>query len=327
MRCVAYELVDCPICASRASNVLADADAVRDEVERLWAFHDHRLRSGVPTQRLIDRVVFSQHPPLRVEQCGHCGHVYRNPRERRESLEAAYAEDGISDEALGALLLAQSEASRAQARRFVAVAGEGGHGLEVGSYVGGFLAAAREAGWEFEGADLCRRAVAFAAASGFTVTCGSIETVGAQRRYDAVAIWNTFEQLYDVHSVVRSARDLLRPGGVFVVRVPSGRFYARWRARLCGPLGAVAERLLAHNNFLGFPYRQAFTPDSLGRLLCAHGLEVITVFGDTMVPISDEWTSVAGRIEERTLKGIERITERGWRAPWVEVYARALAHP
>src|SRR3712207_8154521 len=42
-----------------------------------------RLKTGVPVERLTDRVAFSQKPPLRLVRCEGCGTVYRNPRERR----------------------------------------------------------------------------------------------------------------------------------------------------------------------------------------------------------------------------------------------------
>lgn len=105
----------------------------------------------------------------------------------------------------------------------------------------------------FDGVDVSPGACAFAAAKGFHVTCGQLQDVSAAERYDVVAIWNTFEQLHDSRAAVRAARSLLGEGGMLAVRVPSGSFYERWRARLEGPFGVVAERLLAHNNLLTFP--------------------------------------------------------------------------
>lgn len=224
---------------------------------------------------------------------------------------------------LRALFDTQRSAYAAQARRLTRVAGSAGRGLEVGSYVGGFLAAARDAGWTFEGVDVGEGATAFATRNGFTVTHGEIADVATSNPFDAIAIWNTFEQLYDSRAAVSSARRLLRRGGVFVVRVPNGRFYERWRRRLDGPLAGLTERLLAHNNLLSFPYRQGFTPSSLPRMLHDGGFDIVRVFGDTLVPIADEWTTPFGAAEERAVKAAERLLQRGWHAPWVEVYARA----
>lgn len=323
MRHTPYELTACPVCGSKQSIEIADHDAIQRERERLWEFHDRRLREGIPPERLMDRVTFSQEAPLRLVRCAVCAHVYRNPVEREEALLADYELDSPSDAVLRKLFDTQRGTYAAQVRRLKDIAGERGRGLEVGSYAGGFLAAARDAGWDFEGADISARAAAFAEQNGLVVTSGGITDVDATRPFDAVAIWNTFEQLYDSRVAAAAARSLLRKGGIFVVRVPNARFYELWRARLDGPLGGIAERLLVHNNLLAFPYRQGFSPQSLDRLLSENGFETVRIFGDTLAPIADEWTTTLGRTEERLVKRGERLIQHGWHAPWVEVYARA----
>lgn len=320
-----YEPARCPVCDWSAGALIADDDGIRDEVERLWAFHGRRLTPVVPPEHLVDRVAFSQHPPRRVVQCERCGHVFRNPWERREALVAAYSQQALSECVMQMLFETQRAAYAAQARRLVRIAGPRGRGLEVGSYVGGFLAAARDRGWFFEGVDLSASAASFAAREGFTVVQGEIDAVDGSRPYDAVAIWNTFEQLYDARHALVEARARLRPGGVLVLRVPNGHFYVAWRARLRGAYGGAAVRLLAHNNLLSFPYRQAFSRASLSRLLGDSGFTVVRTYGDTLVPIADRWTTRFGAVEERIVKWAERLAHRGWRAPWVEVYAR-IAH-
>lgn len=300
---------------------------MRSEVERVWEFHERRLHASVPPRYLLDRVAFSQAPPIRLAQCRDCTHLFRNPRERAEALDAAYDDDAPDESVLRALFGSQRAAYHQQAARMAQVAGRSGRGLEVGSYVGGFLAAARDAGWSFDGVDVSQSASAFAVRNGFNVTRGTIESVSASATststpYDVVAIWNTFEQLYDSRSAVSAARKLVRPGGCLVVRIPNGDFYLRWRSRLAGSASGLAERILVHNNLLSFPYRQGFTEKSLTRLLRGAGFEVQHVYGDTLVPIADRWTTLYGTIEERAVKAMERLAQRGWRAPWVEVYAR-----
>ena len=320
---IPYEPTRCPVCDSLENLEIADRDAIRSEVELLWAFHERRLRKGIPPEYLADRVAFSQHPPLRVARCRICSHVYRNPWERRAALEAAYGRPIPDPGVLQALVETQRETCRAQLRRLTAVTGRTGRGLEVGSYVGGFLEAARDAGWAFEGVDLSAPAVDFVADRGFKVTLGEIAEVPADPPFDAIAIWNTFEQLYDVRAALVAARERLRGGGILAVRIPNGEFYAGWRARLDGPLRGLALRLLAHNNMLSFPYRQGFTRHSLARLLQAGGFEIVRVFGDVLVPVADRWTTGYGKIEERIVKRLQRLFQPGWRAPWLEVYAAA----
>ena len=82
--------------------------------------------------------------------------------------------------------------------------------------------------------------------------------------------------------------------------------------------------MLAHNNLLALPYRHAFTRDSLEWLLDATGFRIERVTGDVLVPIADRWTRRWAAVEERAVKSLLRPL-RGWRAPWLEVYARREA--
>ncbi len=318
----------CPVCGVDDARVIADADAVRREVETLWAFHLRRLRPGTPPEHLADRVAFSHSPPLRVVQCRRCGLVYRNPRERAHELVAMYAEHDAAPPAdvLRALHETQRPMYGAPERRLREVLGHAGTVLEVGSYVGAFLGAARDAGWTVEGLDVNDPVNEFVRSLGFRVTTGGLEAAEPGRCYDAVAIWNTFDQLPDPGDAARLARALLASGGVLAVRVPNGAFYARLRPLLDGPLAPAATALLAHNNLLTFPYRHGFTPRALARLLERVGLRLVRVEGDALVPIADRWTRRWAALEERAVKTGTKLAMRALgrdRAPWIEVYARA----
>jgi SAM-dependent methyltransferase len=321
VRRVAYELTSCPACGSAESLELIDADQMRGEVELLWGFHERRLRPGVPPERLTDRLAFSQHPPLRLAECRHCAHIYRNPIERKETLEAAYANSPPDRTVLEGIFAAQRKTSRRQVGRLTQVARKAGRGLEVGCYAGGFLAAANDAGWTFQGLDLSPEVCAFVREKGFRVTSEKLERFPGQKRFDAIVIWNTFEQLYDPRGALLAARRLLHEPGVLALRFPNGRFYREWRARLVGPLKGLALRLLAHNNLLSFPYRQGFTESSIATLLASSGFQVLETHGDTLPRVADQWTTSYGAFEERWVKRLQRRTMRRWNAPWIEIYA------
>jgi 2-polyprenyl-3-methyl-5-hydroxy-6-metoxy-1,4-benzoquinol methylase len=324
-----YELSPCPACAGQRAHEVAGAGDVTREVEELWAFHLRRLRPDTPPARLADRVAFSQRPPIRVVQCSECGLVYRDPRERARELRELYASEAPDDAVLASLYENQRIACRAQAARLTREAGRTGTGLEVGSYVGAFLTAAQERGWRFEGLDLNERAAAFARAHGCTVTLGDLQSIDDHHRYDAIAIWNCFDQLPDPGRAARLARALLQPGGVLAVRVPNGAFYVAMRTRLHSCFAPVARALLAHNNLLTFPYRFGFTPDALTALLERTGFRVQRIVGDVLVPIADEWTRQWAVWEERVIKrALRTLTRAGFldarATPWIEVYARAI---
>jgi SAM-dependent methyltransferase len=302
---------------------IADRSAIQQELERVWAFHTRRFRHPVPTKFLTDRVVFSQEPPLGLLRCVQCTHLYRSPRERSDSVRRTYAEEAPEESVYEALFENQRIAYRAQVRRLLEFSPGIRRGLEVGSYMGGFLAAARDAGLSFTGIDVNAHAAAFGARKGLHIETCSLEDVRADVPYDAIAIWNTFEQLPDVRAAALAARRLLSDGGVLAVRVPNSAFYVRWRRRLKGPFAPWAERILVHNNLLGFPYREGFTARSIKRLLDDAGFTIRRVDGDTLFPVADRWTKSPAVADEWLTKKIQRLTQRGWRAPWVEVYASA----
>jgi SAM-dependent methyltransferase len=325
---VSYELARCAVCGSANARELASSEEVRAEVEALWAFHSRRLRPDIPSVHLMDRVAFSQHAPLRVVRCAECGLVYRNPVERAWELAESYMDAGPTTEVMQALHATQRASYAAQAARLTDAFGRRGSGLEVGSYVGAFLAAARDAGWRFAGVDVNACTNAFTRSLGFQVHDGTIESLDADRRADVVAIWNCLDQLADPASAIRSARAHLAPGGMLALRVPNGACYAEMRPLLSTRLAPVAREWLAQNNLLAFPYRFGFTPGSATRLVERLGFRVERVVGDVLVPIADRWTRRWAAIEERMVKRVVGWAaraargERAW-APWIEIYARA----
>ena len=323
----AYEFAHCIVCGHTDADVLAEEEDVRREVEWLWEYQSRRLRPGTPTRRLMDRVAFSQDPPLRLVQCRECGLVYRNPVERVRELESIYGDEGPSRDTLFALHDTQRDAYRAQARRLRGTLGRGGSVLEVGSYVGAFLDAARRQGLNAEGVDINTATNEFARSIGFIVHDGELRDMPCGRPFDAIAIWNTFDQLADPRATVMNAVQRLNSSGIFAVRVPNGACYLTWRKRLDSAnriTRATARAVLAQNNLLTFPYRWGFTVASLSRLLRDAGLFIERVHGDVLVPIGDEWTRPWARAEERVAKAALRLfaARDPQHAPWIEVYAR-----
>lgn len=322
-----YELARCAVCGSADARELASADDVAREVEALWAFHSRRLRPDTPPPHLMDRVAFSQHAPLRVVRCSVCGLVYRNPVERSSELDEIYEDAGPTTEVMRSLHDTQRAAYETQAARLTQLFGRRGTGIEVGSYVGAFLAAARDGGWQFAGVDVNRCANEFTRSLGFRVHDGPIESLDADRRADVIAIWNCLDQLPDPAAAIRAARTHLSAGGMLAVRVPNGACYAALRPLLSTRAAPFAHEWLAQNNLLAFPYRFGFTPRALTRLVERLGFRVEHIVGDVLVPIADRWTRPWAALEERLMKRTMWMAARLSRgdrplAPWFELYAR-----
>jgi SAM-dependent methyltransferase len=324
---VSYELARCAVCGGANARELASSEQVHAEVEALWAFHLARLRPHTPPEQLMDRVAFSQHAPLRLVRCRDCGLVYRNPVERATELSEAYTDSSPTTERIQALHDTQRASYATQAKRLADTFGRRGSGIEVGSYVGAFLAAARDRGWRFAGVDVNACANAFTRSLGFQVHDGALESLDDAHRVDVVAIWNCLDQLPDPVATLRAARNRLAPGGMLALRVPNGACYAALRPLLTTSLAPVVRQWLAQNNLLGFPYRFGFTPSSLDRALSRLGFRVERVVGDVLVPIGDKWTRRWARVEERLVKRLGAVMARApvrdrVLAPWIELYAR-----
>ena len=170
-----YELTPCAICGSREAVAVANRADLQREIERVWTFHNARFRHPVPPRYLTDRVVFSQLPAWRLLRCASCTHLYRSPRETPESVRRTYSEDALSESVYESAYERQTSFYRAQVERLLAFAGRVQHGLEVGSYTGGFLAAALEAGLSFSGIDVNPCATAFGARHGLPIATRSLE--------------------------------------------------------------------------------------------------------------------------------------------------------
>lgn len=327
---ISYEPGHCIVCGHTDAEVIADRDELRGEVEQLWAYHQKRLQPETPPAKLMDRVAFSQHPPVGLSRCRECGLLYRNPVEREHELAETYESGAPAPDVLRTMFEAQQRPARLQAKLLHRMLGRGAwSGLEIGSYTGAFLAAARDEGLHVEGVDINPDVNAFAREMGFTVHDGELATFEPEgkRKLDAIAIWNTFDQLPDPRAALHAARRLVRPAGVLVIRVPNGAFYTRvrrWLHRGLAASRAVARALLAQNNLLGFPYRWGFTAACLERLLADHSFSVARVRGDVLVATADSCTRPWARVEERVLKGVGWPFARAAResAPWLEIYAK-----
>ena len=316
-----YEIAACPACRKNDVRTLANRDQIKEELEGLWQFHLKRMKTGAPVDQFFDRAIFSQNPPLQVVQCNVCGTVFRNPRESAQEVVETYQQESPSEAALESLFHQQLEFYRPRARQLAHLQGDTGRVLEVGSYIGGFLIAAREAGWSARGIDVNSSANEFARNKGCDVVEATLDNYETGDRFDVVALWNCFDQLPDPHHALERAAHLLEANGLIALRVPNGAFYAALRGR--NP--AVVRPLLAWNNLASFPYRHGFTLESLELMLREHGFEVAEVQPDTLVPISGDWTRKWARMEEGFVKAAMRLMVPKRAAPWLEVYARRSA--
>jgi SAM-dependent methyltransferase len=109
-----------------------------------------------------------------------------------------------------------------------------GNLLEIGCSYGHFLGLAQQDGWDVEGIEISRVAADWARQEvGIPVYAGALEDALPKLRlpYDAVVILHVLEHVPEPTRFVSQLRQLLRPGGVLLVRTPNS---SSWIASFCG---------------------------------------------------------------------------------------------
>src|SRR5581483_1513470 len=168
----------CVICGGQTFTTVCTADEVAAHLQYLRHFHRRRLRLG-SDGAFTDRATFTQDYITDIVACKYCRLVLRTPHPSTRAITAAYQHDHYGHDRLTALFTAQLRSYRRKARtlrgwlpthRAVRV-------LEIGSFVGGFLAAGQEHGWEVLGVDPGVEVSAFCRDQGLPVFCGTAREV------------------------------------------------------------------------------------------------------------------------------------------------------
>jgi len=135
--------------------------------------------------------------------------------------------------------------------------------LEVGCGQGLMLAHARDTGWEACGLDVLPEVVRFARdARGLDVRCGELAGAGfARESFDVVYMSEVIEHIVDPVALMRDVHDVLRPGGVAILKTGNAR---SWAARLRG-------RSWAYYRFGGHLHIRFYGPASARALARAAG--------------------------------------------------------
>jgi SAM-dependent methyltransferase len=325
----------CPVCSGE-TRVLCGPDELARQRALAQRFHERRLERVGPGE-FEERADFTQDARSALLECAACGHLARARRPGASEQRRLYAEDAYPEARLPELHAAQTALFRRKIPVLRRVIGRPRRVLEVGSFVGGFLAVARQVGWDAVGVDPGGQLVDFCRARGLRVYRGTLAEFVAhvsRARVDCLAIWNTFDQLDDPHATLALAAQSLERGGVLALRVPHGSYYRDASRR-----GAAASRVtrglwtasLAWNNLLSFPYLHGYGLASLDRLVTPFGFERVAAQGDVLVTLAGRATAAWARAEEQLVKRaqlarIRRDARSGSvaAAPWLDVYWRRI---
>ena len=188
----------CRICRSSDFTIVCTEEDIAAQHRYLEQFHQRRLAAQGTTRRqsniLSDRVTFTHNYKTDIVVCRDCGLAFRNPHPTAGAIAKAYAVEQYEK----AHLLSEFSAQLAWARRKASMLGRllskqtTPQLVEVGSFVGGFLAAAKEQGWNILGVDPGEAVTRFCLDRRLPIFQGTIEQAPVScGQLDAVVIWNT----------------------------------------------------------------------------------------------------------------------------------------
>ncbi len=314
----------CPLCETTDLLLLIPRERIEAELALRQRFFEERIDGRIDPAQLKDRTDVLLGVSGEIRACGACGILVRVDH------APSFACDRYEDYVLEPMLRAHIDAFRRKAPQYRALLPEGARVLEIGSYTGAFLHVAAEWGWAPLGIDIGEDTARFSAAHGYPTRKAPLEQCAFDdASFDAVFIWNTFEQIEDPKALLREVQRIVR--GPIVIRIPNAVFYAALSAF---PLDgkSPAALALAYNNLLGFPHRYGYGTRSLDLLLRAHGFVPAVHHGDALISPSQARIAAWARQEEnginetllRVERAFEALGERTVAAPWLEVIAQPV---
>jgi SAM-dependent methyltransferase len=333
--------VGCGLCGSRRSRLVCSPEDIIAQQRFLEYFYRSRW-SQQTAATATDRVSFTQDYATSIVACMDCGLLYRNPRPRAEAVTQAYETEDYDEAYLQAEFTAQQTWARGKAdilARHLEKVGRRGRPrvLEIGSFVGGFLLEGQLRGWDMLGVDPGHDVASFCRRHRLPVFEGTLEEAQLPpASFDAVAIWNTFDQLPDPRKLLHQLLPLMRNGGLLVARVPNGACF-EWgmsiRARLPNVFRRPLDIALACNNLLTFPYLYGYSAEQLEELTEPFGFRLLACYADQIVSSPPGHLRRWALWEEQVVKTLCRAFAVLWpdnrslrfrSAPWLDcIFERA----
>jgi SAM-dependent methyltransferase len=160
--------------------------------------------------------------------------------------------------------------------------------LDFGCNFGQFLCSARDAGWTPSGFEPNQYAAEYAHSKGFDVRTGwLLEKAGFhEASFDAITATDTFCYAWNPSATLRIFYDLLRVGGILVMRLTNKRFVLGI-ARMLMPKGSIRDRALSRILQGQF---HSVRMSELERILVQTGFDHVEIEGGaTTDPSSAHW--------------------------------------
>jgi hypothetical protein len=260
--------VPCPVCDQPPALQILGREQLAEELALRDRFFASRLAGSFSRAELRDVTNMLLALPADIHGCEACGVLVRGEAPG----EDAFRDDRYNERVLQLLHETHREAFDAKEEQYRPLLESGSRVVEIGSYVGGFLSAARDWGWAATGLDIGRDIVSFSRARGFDARCSRFEDAWLERgSLDAVFIWNCFEQLAACRGTLNAVHEALRAEGLLLIRIPDASFYLHHEASLRRGERESSLHALAYNALLGWPHRFGYTLPAARTLAEQHG--------------------------------------------------------
>ncbi len=302
---------ECVCCGAQQFSVLVSRAQLTTEKNFGRQFFCGFVAPDTPDYMLQDRIVFTNDYDARLIACVRCGLVARDPRFTPLEAEVAYANDQYHPAWLEAAFQSYRRAFAEQMPAIIVRIGSRARVLELGSYVGGFLAAARDFGLDAQGVDVGTCVGEFKRAKGLRVRTGTLASAHFDTNaFDAVCVWNCFDQLPAPWPMLTELKRVLCKDGWLMLRVPNGEFITLVQRVL--PCPRAKFKLLAHTGTLAFPYQFGYTPRVLRRMLAQAGFRDVRVRNDLFIIRGNESSRMSSQLakaETRYLHATHALSE------------------
>jgi 2-polyprenyl-3-methyl-5-hydroxy-6-metoxy-1,4-benzoquinol methylase len=197
-------------------------------------------------------------------QCANDSLVLVNPQPRLSELLEVYDEYGENRQTSARKIELDLNRSYTAELKEIEAFRKLGRVLDVGASIGGFLNAARAAGWETVGVEPSTSSARYASEKlGLQVYADILENVELPpESFDVVTLWATLEHMPNPEEILTHVHKLVRPGGAVIITVPN------WDSITVKLLGSKDHYVCRDHLFY-------FTPQTLGKLLEKVGFTVV----------------------------------------------------
>ncbi|MDP6437811.1 MAG: class I SAM-dependent methyltransferase [Gammaproteobacteria bacterium] len=282
-----------------------------------------------------DRCLVAEENQYNVVRCEECGLLYVSPQPTDEDLSEFYAQyfPEESGDIWGEMMRRNFDLDSEYLLRKT---GARGKALDIGCGHGEFLRRFAERGWDAFGLDFSPEAAAAAneiegvQASQGEFAAGLFEA----ESFDVVTAWYVLEHARAPRTFVEEAFRILKPGGMFGIRVPNMVFSKVFLAmkkipnmdKLLFAMNIDTDNKSSHFNIIDPPaHLFGFTPKTIEKLLSDVGFGNIAIIPSQPVEVGTTGTLIAKKVLFGSTSLVSLVTGHRFNpAPAVTAYARKI---